>query len=119
MINVLETAVPVPCGGNVQVACDFLHLDAPIDATGRSVGLVVVGRLEDRLGAREDGEEPLRPPRRGNDFAGGLGTAVFTASGKVRSRDKEGSGGTYSRVRACPTSKTVWGVKWSVIKVLI
>ena len=59
MINVLEPAIPVPCGGNVQVAGDFLHLDAPIDATGRSVGLVVVGRLENRLGAREDGEESL------------------------------------------------------------
>ena len=56
MINVLEPAVSVPCSSNVQVACDFLHLDAPVDAAGRSVGLVVVGRLEGRLGAREDGK---------------------------------------------------------------
>ena len=63
MINVLDPAVPVPCGGNVQVACDFLHLDAPVDTAGRSVGLVVVGRLEGWLGAREDGKEPLGPPR--------------------------------------------------------
>ncbi len=63
MINVLDPAVPVPCSGNVQVASDFLHLDAPEDAAGRSVGLVVVGWLESRLGAREDGKEPLGPPR--------------------------------------------------------
>jgi len=54
MINVLEPAVPVPCGGNVQVARDLLYLDAPIDATGRPIGLVLVGRLEGRLGALED-----------------------------------------------------------------
>ena len=108
MINVLEPAVPVPCGGNVQVACDFFHLDAPVDAAGRSVGLVVVGRLEGRFGAREDGKEPLRPPRRGDNFAGGLDAAVFTAGREVRSRNKENSGRTHSRVRACPTSKTVW-----------
>jgi hypothetical protein len=109
MINVLEPAVPVPCSGNVQVACDFLHPDAPVDATGRPVGLVVVGRLEGRLGALEDGKDPLGPPRRGDDFAGRLGAPVFTTGGEVRSRDKRPGGGTYSRVRACPTSKTVWG----------
>jgi hypothetical protein len=108
MVNVLEPAVPMPCGGNVQIACDFLHLDAPVDATGRPVGLVIIGRLEGRLGPREDGKEPLRPPRRGDDFAGRLGATVFTAGWEVRSRDKEGSGGTHSRVRACPMSKTVW-----------
>lgn len=63
MINMLEPAVPVPSGGNVQVARDFLHLDAPVDATGRSVGLVVVSRLEGRLGACEDRKEPLGSPR--------------------------------------------------------
>ena len=79
MINVLVPAVPVPCGGNVQVTGDFLHLDAPVDATSRRVGLMVVGRLEGRLGAHEDGEEPPGPPRRCDNFAGGLSAAVFTA----------------------------------------
>ena len=119
MINVLVPAVPVPCGGNVQVAGDFLHFDAPVDATGRPVCLMVVGRLEGRLGAGEDGEEPLGPSRRGDNFPGGLGTAVFTAGGEVRSRNKRGGGGTHSRVWACPTSKIVWGVRWSVIMILI
>jgi len=86
MIDVLVSAVPVPCGGNVQVTGDFLHLDAPVDATGRPVRLVVVGRLEGRLGALEDGEEPPGPPGRGDDFASGLGTAVVTVREEVRSR---------------------------------
>ena len=92
MINVLEPAVPVPCGGNVQVACDLLHLDAPIDATGRPVRLVIIGWLEHWTGACEDREEPFRLPRRGDNLAGRLGAAVFTAGGEVRSRDKQGSG---------------------------
>ena len=93
MINVLEPAIPVPCGGNVQVARDFLHLDAPEDAAGRSIGLVVVGRLEGRLGAREDRKEPLGSPRRGDNFTGGLDAAVFTVGMEVRNRIRGIAGG--------------------------
>jgi hypothetical protein len=54
MINVLVSAIPVPCGGNMQISCHFLRLDAPVDATGGPIGLVVVGWPEGRLGALED-----------------------------------------------------------------
>lgn len=86
MISVLVSAVPMTCGGNVQVTSDFLHLDAPVDATGGRIGLMVVGWLESRRGTLEDREEPPRPPRRRDDFAGGLDTTVFTVSGKGKRR---------------------------------
>lgn len=108
MISVLVSAVPVSCGGNVQVTSDFLHLDTPVDATGGRIGLMVVGWLESWRGTLEDRKEPPGPPRRRNDFAGGLDTAVFTVSGKGKRWTEEWRGGTYSRARACPTSKTVW-----------
>lgn len=85
MINVLIPAIPVSCGGNVQVTGDFLHLEAPVDATGGPVSLVVVGWLESRVGTLEDGEESPGPPRRRDDFAGGLDTAMFTVGEKVKS----------------------------------
>jgi hypothetical protein len=84
MINMLKPAVTVSCGGNVQVASDFLHPDAPVDATGGCISLMVVGWLESWRGTLEDGEEAPGPSRGRDDFAGGLNTAVFTASEKTK-----------------------------------